>query len=73
MRGIRFVQVPTTLLAHDSAVGGKVAINHPLGKNMIGAFHQPEAVVYHTPFLQSLPEKRVALRLCRSDKTCSNW
>ena len=57
MRGIRFVQVPTTLLAHDSAVGGKVAINHPLGKNMIGAFHQPEAVVYHTPFLQSLPEK----------------
>ncbi|PHE98335.1 3-dehydroquinate synthase [Bacillus wiedmannii] len=57
MRGIRFVQVPTTLLAHDSAVGGKVAINHPLGKNMIGAFHQPEVVVYHTPFLQSLPEK----------------
>src|SRR6185312_13145009 len=57
MRGIAFLQVPTTLLAHDSAVGGKVAINHPLGKNMIGAFHQPEAVVYHTPFLQSLPEK----------------
>ncbi|MGI2730695.1 3-dehydroquinate synthase [Bacillus cytotoxicus] len=57
MRGIRFVQVPTTLLAHDSAVGGKVAINHPLGKNMIGAFHQPEAVLYHTPFLDSLPEK----------------
>ncbi|WP_041488367.1 3-dehydroquinate synthase family protein, partial [Bacillus pseudomycoides] len=49
--------VPTTLLAHDSAVGGKVAINHPLGKNMIGAFHQPEAVLYHTPFLNSLPEK----------------
>ena len=57
MRGIRFIQVPTTLLAHDSAVGGKVAINHPLGKNMIGAFHQPEAVLYHTPFLNSLPEK----------------
>lgn len=57
MRGIRFVQVPTTLLAHDSAVGGKVAVNHPLGKNMIGAFHQPEAVIYHTPFLNSLPEK----------------
>jgi 3-dehydroquinate synthase len=44
MRGIPFIQVPTTILAHDSAVGGKVAINHPLGKNMIGAFHQPEAV-----------------------------
>lgn len=57
MRGIRFVQIPTTLLAHDSAVGGKVAINHPLGKNMIGAFHQPEAVIYHTPFLNSLSEK----------------
>ncbi|CAM4106571.1 3-dehydroquinate synthase [Bacillus manliponensis] len=56
MRGIRFIQVPTTLLAHDSAVGGKVAVNHPLGKNMIGAFHQPEAVIYYTPFLYSLPE-----------------
>ncbi len=57
MRGIRFIQVPTTLLAHDSAVGGKVAINHPLGKNMIGAFYQPEAVIYHLPFLQTLSEK----------------
>ena len=59
MRGIPFVQVPTTLLAHDSAVGGKVAINHPLGKNMIGAFHQPEAVVYDSQLLTSLPEKEV--------------
>ncbi|WP_051291620.1 3-dehydroquinate synthase [Fictibacillus gelatini] len=57
MRGIRFIQIPTTLLAHDSAVGGKVAVNHPLGKNMIGAFHQPEAVIYHLPFLESLPEE----------------
>ncbi len=56
MRGIRYVQMPTTLLAHDSAVGGKVAINHDLGKNMIGAFHQPEAVYYHLPFLDTLPE-----------------
>ncbi len=56
MRGIRFVQVPTTLLAHDSAVGGKVAVNHPLGKNMIGAFHQPEAVLYNLTFLETLPE-----------------
>jgi len=55
MRGIPFIQVPTTILAHDSAVGGKVAINHPLGKNMIGAFHQPEAVFYDLAFLKTLP------------------
>ncbi len=59
MRGIRYIQMPTTLLAHDSAVGGKVAINHPLGKNMIGAFHQPEAVVYDTSFLRTLPEREL--------------
>lgn len=59
MRGIRFIQVPTTILAHDSAVGGKVAINHPLGKNMVGAFHQPEAVIYDLGFIESLPEKEV--------------
>ncbi len=60
MRGIPFIQVPTTILAHDSAVGGKVAINHPQGKNMIGAFYQPEAVFYDLSFLSSLPinEKR---------------
>ncbi|MCH1624748.1 3-dehydroquinate synthase [Fredinandcohnia quinoae] len=55
MRGIPFIQVPTTLLAHDSAVGGKVAINHNLGKNMIGAFHQPNAVVYDIDFMKTLP------------------
>lgn len=55
MRGIPFIQIPTTILAHDSAVGGKVAINHPLGKNMIGAFYQPEAVFYDLDFLHSLP------------------
>ncbi|MGG0716698.1 3-dehydroquinate synthase [Robertmurraya massiliosenegalensis] len=54
MRGIPFIQIPTTILAHDSAVGGKVAINHPLGKNMIGAFYQPEAVFYDLSFLNSL-------------------
>ncbi|MDN4523154.1 3-dehydroquinate synthase [Fictibacillus fluitans] len=55
MRGIRFIQLPTTLLAHDSAVGGKTGINHPLGKNMVGVFHQPEAVFYSIDFLDSLP------------------
>ncbi|MFS0781385.1 3-dehydroquinate synthase [Bacillus sp. 1P06AnD] len=59
MRGIRFIGIPTTLLAHDSAVGGKTAINHPLGKNMVGAFHQPEAVFYDWSFIHSLPEKEL--------------
>ena len=59
MRGIPFIQVPTTILAHDSAVGGKVAINHPLGKNMIGAFHQPEAVFYDLVFLKTLPQHEI--------------
>ncbi|WLR53094.1 3-dehydroquinate synthase [Bacillus tianshenii] len=56
MRGVPFVQMPTTLLAHDSSVGGKTAINHPQGKNMIGAFYQPEAVLYDIEMLNSLPE-----------------
>lgn len=59
MRGIPFVQVPTTILAHDSAVGGKTAINHALGKNMIGAFYQPEAVLYDIRFLKTLPTREV--------------
>ncbi|MEG0384628.1 MAG: 3-dehydroquinate synthase [Solibacillus sp.] len=59
MRGIPFIQVPTTILAHDSAVGGKTAINHPHGKNMIGVFYQPQAVIYDTKFLRSLSEKEV--------------
>lgn len=60
MRGIRFVQLPTTLLAHDSSVGGKVAINHPLGKNLIGAFHQPIMVVYDTDTLATLSKREIA-------------
>lgn len=59
MRGIPFVQIPTTILAHDSAVGGKTAINHPLGKNLIGAFYQPEAVIYDLTFLQSLNDREI--------------
>ncbi|MGL4521757.1 MAG: 3-dehydroquinate synthase family protein, partial [Bacilli bacterium] len=56
MRGIAFIGVPTTLLAHDSSVGGKVAVNHALGKNMIGVFHQPEAVFYDMNWLATLPQ-----------------
>ncbi|MDZ5712009.1 3-dehydroquinate synthase [Jeotgalibacillus haloalkalitolerans] len=59
MRGIRYIQVPTTILAHDSAVGGKTAINHPLGKNMTGSFHQPSAVIYDRSFLETLPLREV--------------
>lgn len=59
MRGIPFIQVPTTILAHDSAVGGKTAINHSLGKNMIGAFYQPQAVIYDTHLLKTLPTREV--------------
>ena len=57
MRGIDFVQIPTTLLAHDSSVGGKTGINHELGKNLIGAFHQPTAVIYDTECLRTLPDR----------------
>ncbi len=57
-RGIRFIQVPTTLLAQvDSAVGGKTAVNHPGGKNLIGAFHQPAAVLVDTDTLTTLPDR----------------
>lgn len=60
-RGVPFIQVPTTLLAQvDSAVGGKTAINHPLGKNMIGAFYQPQAVIADADTLHTLPQRELA-------------
>lgn len=73
MRGIRFVQIPTTILAHDSSVGGKVGINHRLAKNMIGAFHQPEFVLYDTSTLQSLPEREIKSGLAEMIKHGLIW
>lgn len=69
LRGVRFVQVPTTLLAAvDSSVGGKTGVNLPAGKNLIGAFHQPQAVVIDTDFLKTLPKREYASGLAESAK-----
>ncbi|MGB5736950.1 MAG: 3-dehydroquinate synthase [Thiohalocapsa sp.] len=63
-RGVAFIQVPTTLLAQvDSSVGGKTGVNHPAGKNMIGAFHQPQVVIADTDTLGTLPDPELAAGL----------
>ena len=80
-RGVDFIQVPTTLLAQvDSSVGGKTAVNHPRGKNMIGAFHQPRRVVIDTTVLATLPAREFAAGLaeiikygCIRDAAFFNW
>ena len=63
-RGVNFIQIPTTLLSQvDSSVGGKTGVNHPLGKNMIGAFHQPQAVIIDTNVLKTLPARELSAGL----------
>ena len=60
-RGVNFIQIPTTLLSQvDSSVGGKTGVNHPLGKNMIGAFHQPQCVIADTTTLNTLPARELS-------------
>ncbi|WP_153099246.1 3-dehydroquinate synthase [Paraburkholderia hayleyella] len=70
MRGVPFIQVPTTLLSQvDSSVGGKTGINHPLGKNMIGAFYQPQAVIADVGVLRTLPERELSAGIAEVIKT----
>lgn len=68
-RGVHFIQIPTTLLAQvDSSVGGKTAVNHPLGKNMIGAFYQPLCVLADTDTLVTLPDRELSAGLAEVTK-----
>ena len=70
LRGVPFIQVPTTLLAMvDSSIGGKVGIDTPYGKNMIGAFHQPRLVIIDLKFLETLPQKQIINGLMEAVKT----
>lgn len=80
-RGVNFIQIPTTLLAQvDSSVGGKTAVNHPAGKNMIGAFYQPQCVVADTDTLNTLPDRELRAGLAEvikygliADADFFNW
>src|SRR5205814_1370242 len=71
--GIRFVQIPTTILAHDSSVGGKVAVNHSMAKNIIGSFHQPEMVLFDIAALLTLPPREVRAGLSEVIKHGLIW
>lgn len=81
MRGVNFIQIPTTLLAQvDSSVGGKTGVNHPLGKNMIGAFYQPRCVLADVDVLKTLPSRELSAGLAEvikygfiADKVFLNW
>jgi len=81
MRGVAFIQVPTTLLAQvDSSVGGKTGVNHPQGKNLIGAFHQPNIVLIDTNTLQTLPDRELKAGLAEvikygaiADRSFFDW
>ncbi|TGZ84773.1 Shikimate dehydrogenase [Ascodesmis nigricans] len=74
MRGVRFIQVPTTLLAMvDSSIGGKTAIDAPHGKNLIGAFWQPERVYIDLKFLETLPEREFINGMAEVIKTAAIW
>ncbi|WP_076541982.1 3-dehydroquinate synthase [Shewanella sp. UCD-KL21] len=73
-RGVEFIQIPTTLLSQvDSSVGGKTAVNHPLGKNMIGAFYQPQLVLIDTDCLSTLPAKEFAAGMAEVIKYGVIW
>jgi len=74
MRGISFIQIPTTLLSQvDSSVGGKTGINHPLGKNMIGAFYQPQAVIIDMSVLETLEVREISAGLAEVIKYGLIW
>ncbi len=69
MRGVPFIQIPTTIVAQvDSSVGGKTGVNHPLGKNIIGAFHQPLAVLIDMTLLNTLPDRELSAGLAEAIK-----
>lgn len=73
-RGVAFIQIPTTLLSQvDSSVGGKTGVNHPLGKNMIGAFYQPKAVIIDTDCLVTLPRRELSAGLAEVIKYGIIW